>query len=174
MMIRILLTAIFILFFSLPTYAQLFCTNESANPVWLAVAYSQIKKTNSLDTSPEEVWLSEGWIYLKVGQTAQLTTHIGFDRIEGNKTNFYYYAYQPVEGGKEWRGNRKFLVDVDPEEVDPFLFKTKILYANMPEKYRHRKSVQFKPFKMATNITQGFYTIVLKQDDRNEPPIVIE
>ncbi len=154
--------------------AQLFCTNESEAPVWLAVAYNQVTKIGMDATTVEDIWVTEGWIYLDVGYTAQISTHLGFDKTEGMKSNFFYYAYQPVDGGKEWRGNRKFLVDIEPENVDPFTFKTKILFANMPEKYSHRKSIQYMPFKVATNMNFGYYTIVLKQDDEDEPPIAVE
>ncbi|OWY24765.1 hypothetical protein C7N43_14905 [Sphingobacteriales bacterium UPWRP_1] len=149
--------------------AQLYCTNLSDAPVWLAIAYNYVPDATDVEISAAETdrWITEGWVYLDVGQTAQLSTHIGFSREYGIKTNFFYYAYQP--GGREWRGARKFLIDANPADVDPHSFKSRIEYANQPERYNGYPTIRYAPFKGATEGKEGRFDIVLKQNDENDP-----
>ncbi|HRI29091.1 MAG TPA: hypothetical protein PK239_01975 [Chitinophagales bacterium] len=161
--------ALFLIFSSTSVYAQLFCTNNSNYPVWVAVGYNYMPNNpDEIGANVNNVWVTESWIMLKVGETAQLSTHIGYDHTYGTKTNFYYYAYQPTPNGKIWAGNRQLLIDINPPEVDPHVFKTRILFANRIDLYQDRPSLQYAKFRMVPLENPGYYTVVLEQDDPDD------
>jgi hypothetical protein len=74
-------------------YAQVYCRNETAKPVWLALVYNFVPPNIQM-VSSGDTWISEGWYYIAPSETIQLSSHIGYDRNIGTKTNFFYYAEQ--------------------------------------------------------------------------------
>lgn len=140
--------------------AQLFCTNATDQPVWVAVAFHQTNKVN--DVWMQGRWVTEGWLFLWPKDTVQLSTHIGAHANFGLAYEFYYFAYQPVKGGKQWSGDRNFLVELDP--------KASISHDKMDFHINESDKLNAFPeypflvplsFKYATGQRSGTYTLVL-------------
>lgn len=145
-------------------YAQVYCRNETAKPVWLALVYNFVPPNIQM-VSSGDTWISEGWYYIAPSETIQLSSHIGYDRNIGTKTNFFYYAEQ--EGGRMWFGARQYLIDNSaPKTPDQLSFR--IEKAQGKHYYNEVAQLQLMPFKGATNTRESHYTIVLRQDDKNE------
>ncbi len=144
------------------------CTNQTALPVWIAVAYNHIPDLDSKDT-----WVCEGWLYIEPRDTVVLSRHMGFDRTDGIKTNFFYYAYQVGQGAREWKGIRKFLVDISkPSSKDEFEFS--ISRAHKLDDNPNHKRYHFKAGVLgapgADPNARPKDMIVLRQSDRNDVP----
>jgi len=149
--------------------AQLFCTNQTNKDVWLSIAYNHLP--DEAANASENIWVTEGWIYVAPNDTLQLTSHMGYKRGHGVKTLFFYNAYQP--DGREWTGPRKFLVDPNPTDVEPHKFDFKIEYANNADLYKDRPNLKFVQFKAASfyGDENRQYLITLRNDDENDPPM---
>lgn len=165
-----LLLCLFILIsYSSTCKAQLFCTNQTQQDVWLAIAYNHLAE--EAKNASENRWVTEGWIYVAPHDTLQLTSHMGYKRGDGVKTLFFYNAYQP--NGREWTGPRKFLVDPNPANVEPNKFDFKIEFANKADLYENQPQLKYVQFKAASYYgdEHGQYLITLRNDDENDPPM---
>jgi hypothetical protein len=148
--------------------AQVFCTNHTDKEVWIAVAYNHVPEKSV--TVNDNYWVCEGWLYVGVNDTVQLTSHMGYQSGLGIKTHFFYHAYQP--NSRTWTGPRKFLVDPNPPNVNPKKFDFKVVNANRPDLYVDKPNLTYLQFKAATyGDRSGQYLIVLNQDDTNDPPM---
>lgn len=144
--------------------AQVYCRNETDKPVWLALAYNFVPN-DIVMVSTGDIWISEGWFYIPPQGIVQLTTHIGYSREYGTKTNFFYYAEQV--NGRDWYGARSYLVDYKAERSTTQL-AFKIEKAQNSFTYKDVPQLRMMPFKGATNTREAQYTIVLRPDDPNE------
>lgn len=140
--------------------AQLFCTNATEQPVWVAVAFHQTNKVAGVWT--EGRWVTEGWLFLWPNETAQLSTHIGADASFGLAYEFYYFAYQPFAGGKQWGGDRNFLVELDPKAtVNHYKMDFHINESDKLKAFSEYPFLFPLSFRYATGLRSGSYTIVL-------------
>jgi hypothetical protein len=144
--------------------AQLYCYNETAKPIWLALVYNYVP-ADIVMVSSGDTWISEGWFYIPPNERVQLTTHIGYHREFGTKSNFFYYAEQV--GGRDWYGSRAYLVDVQAER-NPTQLSYRIEKAQSSYIYKDVPQLKTMPFKGATNTRDAQYTIVLRENDANE------
>lgn len=147
----------------IPVQAQLLCTNNTSEPVWVAIAYHFTPKYGQV--WEEGNWVSDGWFYITPGKTLQLHSYIGVNATLGLAFDFYYFAFQP--NGKEWRGSRNFLTDIDPnKKISPDLLDFRIFHADNTEAYPEMPYYVPFEFKFATRQRSGSYTIELKVDDK--------
>lgn len=153
---------------SLTANAQLYCRNETDKAVWLTLAYNYVPADVQL-VSSGDTWITEGWFYIPANGVVQLTSHIGYDRVLGTKSNFFYYAEQ--QGGREWYGARRYLID-HVAERNPNQLSFRIEKAQNKGVYKDVPQLILMPFKGATNTRESQYTFVLRQDDKNEGLIV--
>lgn len=144
--------------------AQLYCQNQTQQEVWLSLAYNYIAADADISNN---IWITEGWFYIPAGGTVQLASHIGYDKGKGIKTNFFFYAYQP--GGRDWNGSRRFIIDYDsPRNTQRLSFKVE--YANQTSAFNDYPNLREALFKKGTNTQQKQHTLILRQDDENDPP----
>lgn len=153
--------------------AQVFCTNETESPVWVAVAYNQVPAGQLY--ADGNMWVTEGWVYVQPNETIRLTTHLAYSKEYGMITNIFYYAYQDVPEGREWTGPRKFLIEATPKESRTLnTYDFRIEHANRRDYYKDNPNFQFGQFKGATLGQEEQYHIVLRQNDTNDPPMTAE
>ncbi|OWY19659.1 hypothetical protein C7N43_11760 [Sphingobacteriales bacterium UPWRP_1] len=144
--------------------AQLYCTNATALPVWIAVAYHETPKIQG-EWQPGR-WVAEGWLLVMPDDTIQLTTHIGASAQFGLAYEFYYFAYQIGPNGKMWTGQRSFLVELDEKkEVKPYSIDFHINNADNAEAYPEYPFLVPFQFRYATGQRSGSYLITLRQYD---------
>ncbi|MBK6890557.1 MAG: hypothetical protein IPI59_02275 [Sphingobacteriales bacterium] len=150
--------------------AQLFCQNTTNKDIWLSLAYNYVPIEKIGEPDLYDTFVCEGWFYVPAGGAAQLTTHIGFDRKHGVKTNFFFYAYQI--GGREWSGSRLFLTDFNaPKKQGQLGFKIE-----NAQKTATNTNPQYWTlnFKRGVNTDMATYVLVLREDDVNDPPHSLE
>ncbi|QQS28203.1 MAG: hypothetical protein IPM47_15195 [Sphingobacteriales bacterium] len=158
----LLATCALLIFFNLKTEAQVYCKNDSSEPVWLSLAYHYTPKTG--DKWQEGNWVSEGWYYIPTGTTKQIHNFIGIDENVGLAYEFYYFAFQPEK--KEWTGYRPFLTDIDPnKDFKSDLLDFRIYQADLLDAYPENIFLVPFKFRFATGQRFGTYTIVLKDTD---------
>ncbi len=149
-------------------YAQLECTNRTELPVWIAIAYNYTPPDS--DWSDND-WVTEGWLYIKPGDTVTLSKHMGYDKEMGFKNNFFYYAYQP--NGREWKGIRKFALDKRPPNAktpDEFDFKIRRAHKNLTVDKRRNPNYERFLFKGGDLGDKSYAIIELGQNDINDTP----
>ena len=156
------LTGVCLSLVCLPAQAQLFCTNTTSKPVWIAIAYHYTPRYEQ--TWEEGNWVSDGWFYITPGNTIQLHSYIGVNATLGLAFDFYYFAFQP--NAKEWRGDRNFLTDINPnKKISPNLLDFRIYHADNIEAYPENSNYVPFDFRFATGQRSGAYTIILKEND---------
>jgi len=144
--------------------AQLYCTNATNVPVWIAVAYHETPKTGGV-WQPGR-WISEGWLLIMPRDTMQLTTHIGASAEFGLAYEFYYFAYQIGPNGKMWTGQRNFLVELDEKKtVKPYSIDFHINNADNLQAYPEYPVLVPFQFRYATGQRSGAYLITLTQNN---------
>lgn len=157
---------LFVIFANLSVKAQVFCTNQTEKAAWIAVAYNYLK--DPAWEWNQNIWRSEGWLYVQPRDTIQLTTHLGLDYKKGIITNVFYYAYQP--NGRTWEGSREFLADVYPANASPDKYSYQIDHANHIRDVQTNPNIQVLLFKAGTNAHQkDKFLITLRQSDANDP-----
>ncbi len=147
--------------------AQLAMTNQTDKPVWVAVTYNFVEA--DADWS-DNTWVSEGWLYIAPGDTTTVSRHIGFDRNDGIKTNFFYYAFQP--DGREWKGIRKFVVE-DPTDLDALdkeRFEYRIPRAHKEATLTKKPNYVRRLFKGGTLGKNPYEVITLRANDLDDTP----
>lgn len=144
--------------------AQLYCTNTTNVPVWIAVAYHETPKTDGV-WQPGR-WVTEGWLLIMPLDTIQLTTHIGASAQFGLAYEFYYFAYQIGPNGKMWTDHRSFLVELDEKKkVEPYRIDFHINNSDNLSAYPEYPFLVPFQFRYATGQRFGSYLITLRQND---------
>jgi len=150
------------------SHAQLYCTNQTNAPVWIAIAYNYIDWTPGMG-DVKDTWVTESWLYIEPGDSAVLSSHMGYDRELGSKTNFFYHAFQDVPGGRTWEGIRKFMLDTTPPNPrKKGEFDLRISRAHKEAIRAKNPSYKWHLFKAGTLGTKQSHIIVLRQNDIND------
>jgi len=147
--------------------AQVFGLNNTAQPIWIAMAYEHkpIEAPNGYEN--QTFWVTEGWLLIKPFSKVQLTTHIGYDKKEGYKSNFHYYAYQ--SNGDVWKGDKQLLVDPIPDKVVHDVIDFKVNDASNLTYYANNDKLSSLLFKSADTCLKDKCTIEFVNTYVSEP-----
>ncbi|MBK8472031.1 MAG: hypothetical protein IPL33_07595 [Sphingobacteriales bacterium] len=167
---KLLIMALSLALSSHALWAQMYCRNDTQELVWISIAYNHVPAdAPGMSVVSQDNWIIEGWYSVQPGETVQLSSHIGYDRVLGSKTNFFFYG---TSKSRDYSGGRFFLID----NSAPFLpnqLSFRVDKGNRQSLYHPNvPSLQKRPFRPTTEQKDGEYTIVIAGNEINDEPIM--